>query len=163
MFRIILALVATSLLSAGQAFAVPDAVLFDGGDVRINDTGGIGNGLVFPDGSKQTTAAGGVTKVVHGTIAGSTIPSIGTVIGTGFNVARTTSNSIGTYNITFSPSFTTVPDCVVTPRNNSRTPFNAYIGCEVTSVSTTAANVECHSYINNFDFVDATFTFICVK
>lgn len=38
---------------ATQAFANPDAVVFDNGDVRIN---GAGNGLVFPDGTIQHTA-----------------------------------------------------------------------------------------------------------
>jgi hypothetical protein len=41
------------LLSAGTLFAAPDAIVFQGGDVRIS---GLGNGLVFPNGSIQTTA-----------------------------------------------------------------------------------------------------------
>ncbi len=53
MLKSISALLASSLLLAGQAFAVSDAVVFDGGDVVIN---GGGTGLVFPDSSRQTTA-----------------------------------------------------------------------------------------------------------
>jgi hypothetical protein len=42
------------LLSAGTVFAAPDAIVFQGGDVRISGTG---NGLVFPNGTIQTKAA----------------------------------------------------------------------------------------------------------
>jgi hypothetical protein len=51
MKRIISALMASSLLLAGQAYAA-DGVVFDGGDVRISP----GNALVFQDGTTQTTA-----------------------------------------------------------------------------------------------------------
>jgi len=44
---------AVVILSAGTLFAAPDAIIFQGGDVRIS---GDGNGLVFPNGSIQTTA-----------------------------------------------------------------------------------------------------------
>lgn len=54
--RTIIAGFALVILSAGPLFAQnPDAVVFSDGDVRIT---GAGNGLVFPDNTVQTTAAG---------------------------------------------------------------------------------------------------------
>ena len=63
----ILAAAAVSVLLVGRAFANSgDAVVTDGGDVRIN---GPGNGLVFPDSSVQYRAAATslVTQTVYST------------------------------------------------------------------------------------------------
>jgi hypothetical protein len=157
MKKIISALVASSLLLAGQALAA-DGIVFDGGDVRIKQ--GSGGALVFQDGSRQTTAAAadGVSKLVHGTVAGSGS-------GTGFSVVQT---DTGTYDITFSPAFSSTPDCVVSAANhlaNANTQYG-YVACEVTSVSKTAAWVECRNYRPLYStptLIDDIFTFICVK
>jgi hypothetical protein len=174
MKSIISALVMSSLLLAGQAFAAPDAVVFDGGDVHIT---GDGNGLVFPDGTIQTTktvkgdqgiqgiqgiqgpkgnkgdpgVANGISKGVHGTVVGSNLPDS---TGSGFTVARTTSVPAGSYNITFDPAFSTPPDCVITPVGHFYDAVStqyAYIACEVSTLvdptfSAQRARVECKYY-----------------
>jgi hypothetical protein len=175
MKSIISALVASSLLLAGHALAAapPDSVVFEGGDVRIK---GSGNGLVFPDGSRQTTAAAadGVSKGVHGTVVGASVPnnSNSTVTGTGFYVNRTTTGSVGTYNITFNPEFSTPPDCVITPVGHlvNYTTQNAYVDCQLSTLdsptfSAQRARVECKYYYNfaTPQLIDDTFTFICVE
>lgn len=53
MFVRVIVVVVSLVLWVGHAFANPDSVVFEGGDVRIN---GAGNGLVFPDGSIQNSA-----------------------------------------------------------------------------------------------------------
>jgi hypothetical protein len=198
MKRIISALVASSLLLAGQTYAAdpPDAIVFDGGDVRINGTG---NGLVFPNGSRQTVAtpegppgpqgiqgppgpagqqgiqgvkgdkgdpgvANGISKGVHGKIVGS---DLATSTGSGYTVARTTPQSTGTYDITFSlPAFSSAPDCVISPVGNTPGPNGTFIGCEVATASASMARVECKYYYYAFgtpQFIDGIFTFICVE
>jgi hypothetical protein len=157
MKRIISALVVSSLLLAGQALAA-DGIVFDGGDVRIKK--GSGGALVFQDGSRQTTAANGVSKLVHGTVSGS-----GSWTGTGFSVDRT---DIGTYDITFSPAFSSTPDCVVSAAGhlvNDYTQYG-YVACEVTAISEHEVVVECRNYrpLNSTPTpIDDIFTFICVK
>jgi hypothetical protein len=170
MKRIISALVMLSLLLAGQSLAAEDSVVFEGGDVRIK---GIGNGLVFPNGSRQTVAADGISKSVHGTVVGASVPNPGAVTGTGYSVSRTILNSVGTYEITFSPAFSNTPDCVISPVGHSTT-INinySFIDCELSTVSsptfsTHSATVECKYYNTSFPdspkLRDATFTFICV-
>lgn len=198
MIRIISALLASSLLFAGQAFAAPDSVVFEGGDVRIN---GLGNALVFPNGSTQTTAtvqgiqgiqgiqgvkgdkgdpgvANGISKGVHGTVAGASVPSNSnsTVTGTGFSVNRTISAQPGSYNITFSPAFSTPPDCVITPvgHNTNANIQYGYVACELSTLvdptfSAVKARVECRHYqpysniTSTNNLIDTTFTFICVN
>jgi hypothetical protein len=175
MKRIISALVASSLLLASQALAAPDSVVFEGGDVRIK---GLGNGLVFPDGSRQTTAAEGVSKLVHGTVAGASVPSSssGSVSGTGFSVSRTVSNQPGSYNITFSPAFSSTPDCVITPVGHNTNADIQYgnVACELSTLvaptfSAERARVECRHYqpysviTSTANLIDTTFTFICVE
>jgi hypothetical protein len=202
MKRIISALMASSLLLAGQAFAA-DAIVFDGGDVRISP----GNALVFQDGTPQTTAtlkgdkgdqgiqgiqgiqgakgdkgdpgvANGISKGVHGTVVGANVPSnsSGTVTGTGFYVNRTTTGSVGTYNITFNPAFSTPPDCVITPvgHNTNAIIQYGYVACELSTLvaptfSAERARVECRHYqpysviTSTANLIDTTFTFICVE
>jgi len=159
MKSIISALVASSLLLAGQALAA-DGIVFDGGDVRIKQ--GSGGALVFQDGSRQTTAAAadGVSKLVHGTVSAS-----GSWTGTGFSVDHNTDT--GTYDITFSPAFSSTPDCVITPVGHlvTYTTQNAYVACEVTAISKQGVVVECRYYYPYATpkLIDDIFTFICVK
>jgi len=201
MKRIISVLVVSSLLLAGQVFAVPDTVVFEGGDVHIKGTG---NGLVFPDGTIQTTktlqgpagpkgatgatgatgpkgdpgVANGISKGVHGTVAGASVPSNSnsTVTGTGFSVNRTISAQPGSYNITFSPAFSTPPDCVITPvgHNTNANIQYGYVACELSTLvdptfSAVKARVECRHYqpysniTSTNNLIDTTFTFICVN
>jgi hypothetical protein len=166
MKRIISALVVSSLLLAGQVYAAapPDAIVFEGGDVRIKGTG---NGLVFPNGSRQTVAADGISKSVHGTVTGASVPNPGTVTGTGFSVSRTTLNSVGSYDITFSSAFSSTPDCVVSAAGHltNINTQNGYVACEVTAISVNGATVECRNYRPLAalpTLIDTTFTFICV-
>lgn len=174
MLKSISALLASMLLLAGQAFALPpDAVVFDGGDVVIN---GGGTGLVFPNGTRQTTAtlkgdqgiqgiqgiqgppgpkgdkgdkgdpgvADGISKGVHGTISSSS--SI--ITGTGFTVARTASVPAGSYTITFSTAFSGPPDCVISAvGHNTNTNISfAYVACEESAVSAQVVRVDCRYY-----------------
>jgi hypothetical protein len=155
MKRIIAVLVVSSLLLAGQALAA-DGIVFDGGDVRIKQ--GSGGALVFQDGSRQTTAAAGISKLVHGTVsaAGS---------GTGFTVDQT---DTGTYDISFAPAFSSTPDCVVSAAGHLTTinSQNGYVACEVTAISKQGVVVECRNYrplAANPTLIDDIFTFICVK
>jgi hypothetical protein len=157
MKKIISALVASSLLLAGQALAA-DGIVFDGGDVRIKQ--GSGGALVFQDGSRQTTAANGVSKLVHGTVSGAGS-------GTGFSVVKT---DTGTYDITFSPAFSSTPDCVISPVGHTTTIGISYsfIDCELSTVSppsASGARVECRYYYTYATpkLIDDIFTFICVK
>jgi hypothetical protein len=157
MKRIISALLVSLLFWAGQAYAVhpPDAIVFDGGDVRIKQ--GSGGALVFQDGSRQTTAAEGISKLVHGTVAGSGS-------GTGFSVVN---SPTGTYNITFSPAFSSTPDCVVSAAGHLTdvNTQNGYVACEVTAVSEQGVVVECRNYrplAATPTLINTTFTFICV-
>ena len=187
MLKSISVLFASSLLLAGQAFA-SDAVVFDGGDVRIS----AGNALIFQDGTPQTTAtlkgdkgdkgiqgiqgppgpkgdkgdkgdpgvADGISKGVHGTIAGT-----GSIVtGAGFTTQHT---ATGSYTIAFSTAFSDTPDCVVSPVGhlNNYTTNNNYVACEVTAVSAAGATVQCkyYFYANFPTLIDDTFTFICVK
>jgi hypothetical protein len=153
MKRIISALVLSSLLLAGQAYAAHDSVVFEDGDVRIKGPGA----LVFPNGSRQTVAAEGISKLVHGTVSGA-------VSGTGFSVVQT---DTGTYDITFSPAFSSTPDCVISPVGHTTTIGISYsfIDCEVTSISASGARVECRYYYTYATpkLIDDIFTFICVK
>jgi hypothetical protein len=197
MKKIISALVVSSLLLAGQALAA-DGIVFDGGDVRIKQ--GSGGALVFQDGTTQTTAtlkgdkgdqgiqgiqgpkgdkgdpgvANGISKGVHGTVVGANVPSNSNIAvpGTGFYVNRTTTDSVGTYKITFSPAFSTPPDCVISPVGHlvNYTTQNAYVDCQLSPLvapyfSAQRATVECRYYYNfaTPQLIDDTFTFICVK
>jgi len=162
MARIISALVVSSLLLAGQALAAapPDSVVFEGGDVRIK---GSGNGLVFPNGSRQTTAANGISKSVHGTIVGQNLANS---TGTGFSVDRITFPA-GSYEITFSSAFSNTPDCVVSAAGHLTdvNTQNGYVACEVTAVSEQGVVVECRNYrplAADPTLINTTFTFICV-
>jgi hypothetical protein len=156
MIRIISALMVSSLLLAGQALAA-DSVVFEGGDVRIKGSGG----LVFPDNTRQTTAADGISKSVHGTVVGANLASS---TGTGFSVV---SSTLGTYDITFFPAFRSTPDCVISPVGHLVTvnSQSGYVACEVTAVSVQGAVVECRNYrplASPPTLIDTTFTFICV-
>jgi hypothetical protein len=204
MTRFILAMV-ISLLMVGQTIAAPDAIVFDGGDVRIKE--GSGGALVFQDSSRQTTATlqgppgpagptgatgatgatgpqgppgpqgpagvvNGITKAVHGTIVGSNVPHNSTSVqGTGFSVARTSADSVGSYVITFSPDFNHVPDCVISPVGHllSTDLQYPYFDCQLSTLDSQNftvhnATVECRAYRPYATPLlrDATFTFICV-
>jgi hypothetical protein len=161
MKRIISALLVSSLFLAGQAYAAnpPDAIVFDGGDVRIK---GNNNGLVFPDNTRQTTATSGISKGVHGTVVGTNMTSSGS----GFSVGRTTLVPAGSYDITFSSAFSNTPDCVVSAAGHLTTALiqYGYVACEVTAVSEQGATVVCRNYTYPAppQLFDTTFTFICV-
>jgi hypothetical protein len=183
-----------SLLVSGDALAATDSVVFYGGDVRIYGTG---NGLVFGDGTLQTTAtlqgpagpqgptgapgpagpqgpqglpgpqgspgvANGISKGVHGTINGL---NLSIITGTGFTVARTSPNGVGSYDITFSSPFTAPPTCVISSVGHG-TANSGLTDCQTSALAVDKVRVECKNY---YPFAtvpalsDTAFSLICVQ
>jgi hypothetical protein len=145
MFKIAIIVFVVSLFLVDYVFS----------DVRIY---GLGNGLVFPDGSKQSSAP--VPAPVHGTIGGLTGGT--TQSGNGFTSTRT---DTGSYFIDFDPHLTSTPDCFISSQGNTQN-GNGYAACEPVTLSNSSINVTCWQYSNSQYSpvkINSDFTFICVQ
>ena len=147
MFKIVIIVFVVSLLLVDYVFS----------DVRIY---GLGNGLVFPDGSKQSSAPTPTPAPVHGTIGGLTGGT--TQPGNGFTSTRT---DTGSYFIDFDPHLTSTPDCFISSQGNTQN-GNGYVACEPGPLSNSSINVTCWQYRES-QFspvkINSDFTFICVQ
>ena len=159
MTRILLLVFVLSVFFVDYVFSNNDSVVFQDGDVRIN---GLGNGLAFPDGTMQYSAAPAVP--LHGTIGGITGGTLQT--GKGFTSIRT---STGFYTVSFTNPFSTAPDCFVSAQGNV-SGGNGHVVCELSDLANQSAiNVNCLQYPppgvigqNSAEPINSLFSFICV-
>ena len=94
--KVLVAMVCGLILSSTAALGASDSMVLSGGDLRISDQG---SGLVFPDGTVQTTAAAG-----SGSITGSTqVSQISLAAGETKDVATLSMTLIGGKNVLVLP------------------------------------------------------------
>jgi hypothetical protein len=188
--RIIVTLVAISILLTVSAYANPDGTIVEG-DLRITGTPGV-SGLVFPDNSVQYKAQvqgpqgiqgpqgpkGDTGSMgpqgpagpagMSGTVLYGTISNVGgIIIGTGFTVVH---NSTGNYTISFNTPFPAQPSCVISSVGHSYSSSGGYIACTLDHLlpSTTSVNITCEQYPLSAGayvktMIDSALTFICIS
>ncbi len=108
------------------------------------------------------TPSTGITRAVHGTVEGSTPPTI--TSGTGFSVTR---SDVGRYEITFNTPFAGRPDCVLTGNFADELHFCGYDassrGIFVFCVEPTITAPDTPSESIAPAFQDTSFSLICVE